>query len=132
MKLKEALKSYYKKSGTASNISRQLSFAGIAIIWLFVNQDKGMISIPNELILPTIFIVISLGCDLLQYVVGSLIWGAFHRIKEKEGIDSEAEVEVSPYLNWPSLVFYWSKIIAVFIAYILILCFLSSHFNAVN
>lgn len=127
IKLKEAEEAYYELSGTASTVSRQLSFAGIAVIWLFCTLDIGKIIVPNELILPIILIVISLGCDLLHYVVGSFIWGVFHRKKEKENFKSESEVETSRFLNWPALFFYWAKIVSIIIAYLLILIFLSSR-----
>ena len=132
MILKDVLESYKKKTGTASTISRQLGFAGIAIIWLFVSQYGEIFNIPNELILPAILIVISLAFDLLQYVVGGLIYGIFNTIKKWKGINLNSEVVFPGYLNYPGLTFYWLKIITIFIAYILILSFLSSHLSKVN
>ncbi len=129
MILKDVLESYKKKTGTASTISRQLGFAGIAIIWLFVSQYGEIFNIPNELILPAILIVISLAFDLLQYVVGGLIYGIFNTKMKKLGFKLESEVVFPGYLNRPALIFYYSKIITIFIAYGLILSFLISHLN---
>ncbi len=132
MKLGEAKSAYYELSKSASSVARQLGFAGIAIIWLFCNHKDGAINIPSALIYPTIFIVISLGFDLMQYVIGSLIWGSFNRINEKKDLNDESNVEASKYLNYPSLFFYWGKIITVIISYVLILIYLNVHLNAVG
>lgn len=35
MTLSDYLASYYELSGKASDVSRQLAFAGIAVIWVF-------------------------------------------------------------------------------------------------
>jgi len=127
MILEEVKESYKRKTGTASTISRQLGFAGIAIIWLFGIKEGGMITIPNELVLPAILIVISLAFDLLQYVVGGLIYGIFNTKMKNKGFELKSEVVFPKYLNRPAIICYGSKIITIFIAYILILSFLSSH-----
>jgi hypothetical protein len=42
MKLQKARDTYYEYSGKLSDITRQLSFAGIAIVWIFRAGDKGV------------------------------------------------------------------------------------------
>jgi hypothetical protein len=67
------LKDFYELSGKASDISRQLAFAAIAVVWLFkTDTPTGQITIPPDLIWPGILIVAALAADLLQYVAGSL------------------------------------------------------------
>ena len=53
MKLRNYRQTYYDYSGKASDIARQLSFAGIAIIWIFKIQKDTSIELPK---LSTIFI----------------------------------------------------------------------------
>ena len=49
MKLSEYKKTYEDFSGKASNVVRQLSFAGIAVIWIFKVQSNGSLKIPDTL-----------------------------------------------------------------------------------
>jgi hypothetical protein len=121
-KLSEFKKDYQELSGKASDVARQLSFAGIAIIWIFrVNKDSG-VTLNSELILPTILLCCSLACDLLQYIWGSIVWGSFHRYHEKR-TDSKYDPELTapPILNWPSLAFFYLKLIGVILSYIFII-----------
>lgn len=66
MKLKKAEEAYYYHTETASSVNRQLGFAGIAIIWIFAKHVEGVITMPFALYLPAAFIILALGCDLLQ------------------------------------------------------------------
>ena len=119
MKLSNYRESYYGFSGSASNVSRQAAFAGIALIWVFNSKTPDGIHLPIELIWPTLFLIIGLGLDLLHYVVASAIWGIFHRIKEKElGEIPDPDVEAPIYLNWPTLLLFWGKLIAICTGYI--------------
>ena len=80
-------KDFYEFSGKASDITRQLAFAAIAVIWLFkTDAPTGEITIPPALILPGILIVASLAADLLQYVAASLIWGGYSYYLERKHI----------------------------------------------
>ena len=54
----------------------------------------------------------------------ALLWGTFHRRKEKAGVAQDDDVKASRYINWPALFFFWTKLVAIFTAYILILLFL--------
>lgn len=112
---------YYDFTGLASSASRQLAFAGIAIIWLFRHGDPSNLSLPHSLLYPTIFFVLSLAFDLTQYFVASTIWGVYHRIKEKEfeklTFPETHEFKAPVYFPWPQLAFFYMKVICVFIAY---------------
>jgi hypothetical protein len=114
---------FYEFSGKASDITRQLAFAAIAVIWLFkTDAPTGNITIPPDLIWPGILIVAALAADLLQYVAGSLIWGLYARYLEREHI---AGVERhSKWLVRPIWLFFVIKIVLVIWAYFLILLFL--------
>ncbi|MBD3616708.1 MAG: hypothetical protein HUJ22_09045 [Gracilimonas sp.] len=127
MKIKDARESYYYYSGKTSDISRQLSFVGLGIIWIFRISEESKIAIPDELIFPMIAFVLSLTCDLLQYITATLIWGSFHRHHEakfellKEERISEKEVNASKYLNWPALFFFSIKVTVLLVGYFALL-----------
>ena len=127
MILKDLRENYQYYSGKASEIVRQLGLAGIAVIWVFKNSDISKEKlIPNDLSLPAALIVIGLGLDLLHYIAGTLIWGTYHRKKEKEGISEVDEIDVTRYINWPTLFFFILKIVSIIYAYLLIIRFLYS------
>ncbi len=119
MTLKEARETYYSYSGKLSEITRQLSFAGIAVIWIFRVGDKPATGFvwDKTLLLPLVLFVAALGCDLLQYLYASFAWGVFHRCKEKQfremrakdGERVEDDFKAHRAINWPTLFFFWSK-----------------------
>jgi hypothetical protein len=133
VKLTQARQAYYDFSKNLSDINRALGFAGIALIWLFKQQDPSRISIPRALHLPTILIVISLSLDFLQYAWSTAAWGGFARLKEKElrkrrsrGLEvrDDEDVPAPAWINRPTLAFFWAKFVAMIIAYTAILHFL--------
>lgn len=121
MKLSEYRKDYQFFSGKLSDITRQLAFAGIALIWVF-KIDGTLPRVPNDLLLPTALLALGLALDLLQYGVQTVIWGLFHRFHEKRrrSGDSDPDVEASPCYNWLALLLFWSKVITVSIALFLV------------
>ena len=125
MKLSKFKEDSYWFSAKASDIARQLAFAGIAIIWIFKVTDRDILNIPDALVLPTILFSISLACDLLQYITGTIIWSIFHRCHEKKSeTGTDPEITASPYLNYPNWILFALKIMLVFWAYIEILIYL--------
>lgn len=124
MKLQGYRDAFYTFSGKASDLTRQLAFAAIALIWIFKSDVAGRLSIPSALIYPGVFIVISLILDLAQYCVGSMIWRYFYRAREKEGVSEEAEIQHDLALEYPIYVFFVLKVVCVVIAYVGILLFL--------
>ena len=125
------LKDFYELSGKASDISRQLAFAAIAVIWLFkTDTPTGQMTIPPDLIWPGILIVAALAADLLQYVAGSLIWGSYAHYLERRHIAG-----VERHSNWlvlPIWGLFLIKIALVIGAYILILLFLIRKLGLVH
>jgi peptidoglycan/LPS O-acetylase OafA/YrhL len=124
MKLKDYKIEYQWYSGKASDIVRHLSFAGIAIIWIFKSQSQNMPKIPDSLLLPLALFCVSLGSDLLQYVSGYLIWFIFYRYQEMSGIKNDDEIEHSSFLPLPLHIFMLIKVTAVIIAYYMIIEFI--------
>ncbi len=133
VKLAQARQAYYDFSKSLSDINRALGFAGIALIWLFKQQDPIRTSIPRALHLPTILIVASLSLDFLQYVWSTAAWGAFARLKEKKlrkqrsrGIEVKEDEDVAApaWINRPTLLFFWTKCVCMIVAHAAILRFL--------
>lgn len=125
MKLSKFKEDSYWFSGKTSDVARQLALAGIVIIWIFKITDKDIPKIPDSLILPTILFSISLACDLLQYITGTIIWSIFHRYHEKKSeTGTDPEITAASYLNYPNWILFALKIILVFWAYIMILIYL--------
>ena len=118
--LEDFRNAYYESSGRASEIARQISFAGIALIWLFRDEKLGLLSVPNKLLVPAMLLVIALFFDLLQYVVGAAIWGWFARHHEKLGKQQDATLSAPHFFNWPAIFLFWSKHALVLAAYFLI------------
>jgi hypothetical protein len=121
MKLEDALENYQYYSGKASDLCRQLAFAGIALVWIFKTGESIHASVPKELRPATLFMVITLSLDFLQYVVGSATWGIYNRQKERAGIKNDQEFRAPPWINYATLALYWTKlgILACGYAYIL-------------
>ena len=127
MNLADYRASYYELSGKASDVARQLAFAGIALIWIFHERGSAPLAIPRPLIAPAALFISGLGFDLLQYLCGPLIWGAFHRHQEKRlGPDSKKALSAPAWFNWPGIFFFWSKLLLVLAAYTLLLGYVLS------
>jgi len=117
MKLESYRSAYYDLSGKASDVARQLALAGIALIWIFKLDNAGPLAIPVPLLLPAALFVVTLALDLLQYVFGALIWGAFNRYHESKGKKDDEDVLAPSYFNWPALFCFWLKLCTVLIGY---------------
>ena len=128
-KLQDYREAFYTFSGKASDLSRQLSFAGIALIWLFKQDRAGQPVIPPELILPSIFIVGSLALDMVHYVTASGIWYLFYRSKENANVKESTELKHSPWLDGTIMVLFAAKLMCVILAYLWILEFLILTFR---
>lgn len=110
IKLKDYRDAYYWASGKASDIAGQLAFAGIALIWAFKTENaEGAHILGQELLTSGAIIVLALAFDLMQYVSGTLVWGWFSRLKEREGVKPTVSLAVPRYFNWPGLAIFWPK-----------------------
>ena len=126
MKLSEARNDYYTHSGKLSDVVRQLDFAGIALIWMFTTKtDNGAIVVPAALHLPLGLFVLSLAADVMQYTCASLVWGWYHRHKEKTGLTGDDEFTAPKGMNWPAIFFFWSKTVLNLIGYGIVLLYMA-------
>lgn len=133
-KLSKYREDYYYFSGKASDIARQLGFAGIVIIWIFKTGDSSMPQLPKELLPPLSFFVIGLALDLLHYVISTVIWGRFQRREEKKltDISEDPEISAPAYYNWPSNTLFWVKLLSIACGYVLLITFFWSLWMRAN
>lgn len=110
MTLGDYLKTYEYFSGKLSDVARQLAFAGIALIWLFKVDSKPVPRIPPELLPPAGLLAIGLFCDMLHYILATVLWQRFHRNQEKLGKRPEDRVEAPWYYPVPPNIVFWVKI----------------------
>jgi hypothetical protein len=123
LSLREAYETVFNYSAKASEITRQLGFAGIAIIWIFKTDQGGRQIVPGELLPPGLMLVVGLTLDLLQYVVSAIVWYFFAKSKEEAKV---TEFKAPRKINWPNGFFFISKIIAIIAAYIYLINYLVS------
>ncbi len=124
MKLSDYRETFYEFSGKASDIARQLSFAGIGVIWIFrIGDDKP--EFPAMLFPALALFVIALSFDLFQYVVASVIWRIFYRHHEKklDDINDDPELSAPWWINIPAYSFFIGKIALVFGGYTLLILY---------
>src|SRR5688572_21016647 len=111
MKLEEFKKDADFFSSKASEMTRNLAFAGIAVIWIFKNPLANTPTLatqllPVDLILPLGLFCLSLISDLLQYLAGFIATDSFHRSQEKKGKKPSDEVTANPLINIPTYLFF--------------------------
>jgi len=124
MKIKTYIEEANYFSGKASEINRSLTYAGIAIIWIFNNSKNGVIDLPYSLYLPLLLFISSIVIDLLQYVLAYLLWSQY--LNNKENRDKSEEDDVRE-IEWQSVLvdLIWGiKLVVNVIGFVLLLIFL--------
>ncbi len=132
MRLNRCNETYGYFTAKASDVSRQLAFAGIAIVWVFRVQAAEHPIIPHDLLLPMALFAITLAFDLLQYISASAAWGLLHRKWLKEwhrtraelGIESNRDYLVPRGIKIPQSIFFIAKLCTILVAYYLMACYL--------
>jgi len=129
MKIGSIKEDYYEATAKLSEIVRQFDFAGVAIIWLFrVGKDTGGITYSNILLIPLGFFVASLTSDLAQYTYKSVLLGALNTYYWRIHKNEVTEVHYSGKLNWPTIFFFWAKIIFTVLAYLILSIYILYQF----
>ena len=110
-------------SGTASEIARQLAFAGVAVIWLFRvgGADAAGVRFEPILLWPLAGFTVALLLDILQYVYSSIAWWIFYlqcesKIKAKS-LAEDALINTPWWVLIANYVCYFGKLIAIIISY---------------
>jgi hypothetical protein len=115
--LEDARAAYEALSGKASDIVRQISLAGVGLIWVFKSGTGSSLSLDPPLLKAAFFIFLSLLFDFLQYVLGTTIWFAYFRLKEKQGKKKDDEFLAPKQLNWPAWGLFYLKVATMLVAY---------------
>ena len=125
MKIQEFLTAYEQSSATTSELSRNLSFAGIAVVWVGkIGDSSGEITISSELLAPLCCFVAALAADIVQYIYKTLIWGGLNCYYWNKYKNLEHDVNISGWVNVPTHMIFWGKVGLVAFGYFLLLCYL--------
>ena len=123
-RIAEAQENYGELSRQASEHARKLCYVGFALIALFSGVQGASLTfplqLPDQLVLTGFLLGVALGLDLLQYVIGAATWGGWARWKEQ---NEETPDHFPRAINWPSLFFYWTKIVATVAGWVILLCY---------
>lgn len=117
MKLVNARDGYESFSSKASDIVRQISLAGVGLIWIFKSGTGTALSLNPGLLKAAFFIFLALLLDFMQYIVGATIWFLYYRYKEKKGTAETDEFLAPEQLNWPIWGLFYIKCVMMLIAY---------------
>lgn len=90
-----------------SDLTRQLSLAGIAIIWLLKagGGNAAHVWFSRFLLVPLLLLTLSLGCDLYQYAYSSWFWDA----EAQKGAASNLTREESLVIGRQARKLFWLK-----------------------
>lgn len=128
MDLSELHQRYTVASSKASDIGRQLAFAGIAIVWLFSGGDvspSGGIDVADGLWWPGLLLVLTLGFDFSHAVYAAASWGFYAWLLEGRGMTED--IDAPRALLWPTLGLFWCKLGCLGAAYVFLICYFSSR-----
>ena len=133
MKYGVARDHYIGFSGRASDVARQLAFAGIAAVWLFRPEDSNGLGLPADLMPVALALALSLFFDLFQYIYAAAAWGVYQWWFEEDAQKSnpaderEGDIPDSPnWINHPTIAFFALKLGALAIAYSLFVWWLAT------
>jgi hypothetical protein len=120
MDLADIRSTYDAASAKASDIARQLAFAGVAIVWLFsgATVTNDVLRISDQLLAAGFFLVLALALDLLHAIYRAVAWGIYGRYLERHR--RHTDVDAPAWINWPSIALFAGKLAAVAVAYFLI------------
>lgn len=130
MHWEEYRKAYYEFSAMASERSRQLAYAGIAVIWVFRSSDD---KLDSSLIWPLGLFVAGLFLDLIQYVVATLVWRSkFRKAESAAQAGAANDAAHSSVLVWPMNVCFAFKVVCVLCAYCCLLSAVGTRIHEID
>lgn len=119
-KLSEIEKAKNDATGKASDVGRQLAFAGIATVWLLRNEH-GAKPFESTLSVALLLLGVALLIDFLQYVYCSWVWRGFYNKHYDEHNCDEALVDIPEGLSASIYRFFWTKIGVLLLGYAFLL-----------
>lgn len=126
MTLDEIWKQYEAYSKSASDSARQLSLAGIAVVWLFKLEKGDTLHLDWMTLVAGTCFVAALACDLLQFISGTLVYFFIGRSRERKP-PHKRDGDYPDYVLWPIDIFFVLKFILVMVGYFELLRFLLSR-----
>lgn len=102
-------------TGKASDVGRQLAFAGLAVVWILREASGNPIG--ETLIVPVLLLVACLTLDLLQYVWCSFAWTIFYNYHFEKHKSDKVEIDIPDWINWISYLCFWLKILALILGW---------------
>lgn len=122
MKLEGIRDQYYFYTSKASDLTRQLAFAGLAVVWIFrVEQSSHATRLMAS---PTIFLIIALLFDFLQYFYGAtfyhLVYESRERKKRRENLGNDHNFKIDLAMIRPMDCLFYLKAVAVTAAYVIL------------
>jgi hypothetical protein len=105
----EEAKSYY--SGKTSDVTRQLTLAGIAVVWI-LRDGNASPPVPSALIPVLAAYVLTLALDILHYTLSTLTWTRCYYKLIGQGISEDEKFDTPKRINWPGYILFRWKIAA--------------------
>ena len=128
MKISELRDGYYDAAQKVSERVRQLSLAGIGVIWILrVGEHAGRVAFSKVLLWPLGIFVAGLGLDFVQYIYKSIVWGSLNTYYWRKYGDNDKNVVISGKWNWATLFFFWSKAALTAIGFAILLTYIASQ-----
>jgi hypothetical protein len=127
MNLKDLQDYIHGQKDKANDVSRQLAFAGMALVWVLKQEKQNFADLPPLLIWALGFLALTLLFDLSQYTYLTFYWKRFHSKKEDE-LKRDKTIDF-PLPVRPSKISYWLlglKIGSVLVGYAFILRYLAN------
>jgi hypothetical protein len=118
---------YYDDYNKAVNdLSRQFSYAGIAIIWIFRVTSREGTHIPHELVIAGLLLVLCLSFDYLQAIVGSVLYEVYGTYMESRVKEAES-FQQPPWLLRPMDALFYGKVASLIAGFGFIVAYLWSN-----
>jgi hypothetical protein len=122
MKLSKIRDDYQEATAKVSDLARQFSFAGIAIIWtLKLNKDPNAPAYSSCLIIPLGLFVLTLSVDFLHYLYRALSLGIINSYFYQIHKNDEKDIDYPSWCNYLSLFLFWTKCATLAGAYMFLL-----------
>ena len=106
-------------SGKASEVGRQLAFAGIASIWILNGEKSEALS--GALLAGLTLLSAALLADFLQYVYCAAVWRKFYNENYRVHGSDSALIDVPDALSARTYHFYRAKILLLLAGYVCLL-----------
>lgn len=117
----------YETTSRVGATTRNLSLAGIGIVWVFKVEQNGSSYLPRDLVLPALFFVISIALDFFQYAYNAIAFGIVARLnRDKNG---DTDISLPSKITLPAFCMFYGKILSAVVGYVLLLNLIVTRFT---